>query len=174
MNWSELLKSEVDSTYKATQGLIDLVEDNELNWKPSSGSNWMTMGQLLKHVETSCGACFKGFVTGDWGMPEGVDPSEMSPDEMLPPAEKMPTTGSVAEAKKLLAADKQVALDMLSKCSEDDLATKQTIAPWDPSGVILGQRLMLMIGHLNSHKDQLFYYLKLQGKPVHTGNLWGM
>jgi len=30
-----------------------------------------------------------------------------------------------------------------------------------------------MIQHLNQHKGQLFYYLKLQGKPVSTPDLWG-
>lgn len=175
MKWTELLKSEIESTYKATEGLIDLVKDDELNWKPSTGSNWMTVGQLLKHLPTGCGACFKGFVTGDWGMPQGVDPYDMPADEMLPPASKMPTIGSVTEAKGQLAADKKLAYEMLSQCSEEDLAGKETVAPWDPSGgVVLGQRLLQMVGHLSSHKGQLYYYLKLQGKPVHTGNLWGM
>jgi hypothetical protein len=39
--------------------------------------------------------------------------------------------------------------------------------------MILGQRLLQMVAHLAQHKAQLFYYLKLQGKPVHTGHLWG-
>jgi len=30
-----------------------------------------------------------------------------------------------------------------------------------------------MIQHLDRHKVQLFYYLKLQGKPVNTADLWG-
>ncbi len=30
-----------------------------------------------------------------------------------------------------------------------------------------------MIEHLKQHKGQLFYYLKLQGKPVNTSDLWG-
>jgi hypothetical protein len=30
------------------------------------------------------------------------------------------------------------------------------------------------IHHLQQHKGQLFYYLKLQGKPVNTEHLWGM
>jgi hypothetical protein len=30
-----------------------------------------------------------------------------------------------------------------------------------------------MVDHLASHKSQLFYYLKLMGRPVHTGSLWG-
>ena len=40
--------------------------------------------------------------------------------------------------------------------------------------MVLGRRLLQMVEHLNQHKGQLFYYLKLQGVPVHTGNLWGM
>jgi hypothetical protein len=32
----------------------------------------------------------------------------------------------------------------------------------------------MSVQHLAQHKGHLFYYLKLQGKPVHTGDLWGM
>lgn len=62
---------------------------------------------------------------------------------------------------------------MLEKCSEEDLAIKPAPAPWDPQSVNLGHRLLQMIGHLNQHKAQLFYYLKLQDKPVNTGHLYG-
>ena len=31
-----------------------------------------------------------------------------------------------------------------------------------------------MVEHLATHKAQLFYYLKLQGKDVDTMHLWGM
>ena len=174
MNWTELLKSEIESTYRATAGLLDLVDEDRLDWKPATGSNWMTTGQLLKHIINSCGACFRGYVTGDWGMPDSVDIRELSPEEMLLPAEKMPTIGSVAEAKKLLAKDKQLALDMLTESGEENLAHKTAAAPWDPTGMILGYHLLHMVEHLSQHKSQLFYYLKLQGKPVNTGNLWGM
>ena len=136
----------------------------------------MTLGQLLKHLADGCGAPMRGFVTGDWGpLPEGAaDAGELSPEEMLLPAEKMPTVESVAEAKEQLAKDKQLALEMLAECSEEDLSTKPAPAPWDPSEMILGHRLLQMVNHLGSHKHQLFYYLKLQGQPVNTGHLWGM
>ena len=62
----------------------------------------------------SCGICFRGFVTGDWGMPEGKEFSELTPEEQLPPAEKLPAVESVAEAKRLLAEDRQVALEIAS------------------------------------------------------------
>jgi len=169
MNWTELLKGEIESTYHATEGLLKLVDKDKLSWKPATGSNWMSTGQLLMHITNACGACCKGFVTGDWGMPK-----DMKPEDMLPPAEKLPAVKSLDEAQKLLAEDKKVALRMVVEAGEKDLTSKPATAPWDPRPMALGQRLLQMVGHLGQHKGQLFYYLKLQGKPVNTGNLWGM
>ena len=174
MSWPELIKREIQFTYKSADNLIGLVDDDTIDWKPSDSNNWMTTGQVLRHMTTACGMCFKGFVTGDWGMPEGMDASDMSMEEMLPPAEKLPSIESAAEAAKLLREDMKLALDMLEQCSEDDLDNKPAPAPWDPSPMILGHRLLSMVDHLKLHKSQLYYYLKLQGKPVNTGNLWGM
>lgn len=174
MNWKELLVGELEGAYKTTMGLMDKVNDSELSWKPSAENNWMSMSQLLMHLTNACGACFKGFVTGDWGMPEDMDISNLKPEDMLPPAEKLPSIASVEEAKRLLAEDKQLALDILNQVSEDDLANKITTAPWNPTEKVLGYQLLMMVEHLQSHKSQLFYYLKLQGKPVHTGDLWSM
>ena len=172
MNWTELLSAEVEHTYDVTDKLLDLVDDDKLGWKPETGSNWMTAGQLLKHISEACGTGMKGFVTGDWGMPPDADPSAMSSEDMLPPAEKLPTLGSVAEAKKLLAEDKALAVEMIAKAGEDRLANEDSAAPWDPRPTKLGHQLLSMVVHLQMHKAQLFYYLKLQGKPVNTGNLW--
>ena len=139
MSWKELLTREVEGTYKVTEDLVAMVDDKDLDWKPSTGSNWMTTGQLLMHIGTSvCGSAFKGFATGDWGLPEGMDISEMSEEDMMPPAEKMPAVPNVAEAKRLLAADKKTALDTLASLSEEDLATRPAPAPWDQSKMILG------------------------------------
>lgn len=175
MNWTELLTTEIEDMYKVTDALLELVDDDQLDWKPVTGENWMTMGQLLRHISDACGAPIRGFCTGDWGMPEG----EMSADiasatEMLPQAEALPTVSSVAEARRLLAEDRQLALEMLAQAGEERLAEEARAAPWDPTEVLLGHRLLSMAYHLGSHKAQLFYYLKLQGKPVHTGHLWGM
>jgi len=169
MNWTELLKSEIESAFRATEGLVALVDKDKLNWKPATGANWMTTGQLLKHLETSCGAMCKGFLTGDWGMP-----ADASPDEMLPPADKLPAATSLAETKKAIAADKKLALGMVVEAGEKNLANKQVAAPWDPTVKPLGQQMLECAKHLASHKSQLFYYLKLQGKPVNTMTLWGM
>ncbi|HOK46022.1 MAG TPA: DinB family protein [Bryobacteraceae bacterium] len=174
MTWTQLLKDEVETTYSATLKLLDKVDPNSLEWKPQSGSNWMTTGQLLMHLTNACGAAFKSFVTGDWGLPPGVKFEDLPPEQQLPPAEKMPTIGSVEEARKLLLEDKALALQMIDKAGEHDLANKQVAAPWAPDEeYALGRHLLQMIQHLAMHKSQLFYYLKLQGKPVNTVDLWG-
>ena len=169
MNWTKTLEGEVENTYHAAEGLLKLVDKDSLGWKPATGANWMTTGQLLRHVPEACGSCMKGFVTGDWGMP-----ADATMEDMLPSADKMPAVKSVAEAKKLLAADKKLALAMIKKAGEKNLASKMVAAPWDPTPYPLGRQLLHMVNHLQQHKGQLFYYLKLQGKPVHTGNLYGM
>ncbi len=174
MNWTELLTAEMETAYRSTANLMDRVDPDSLGWKPGTGSNWMTVGQLLKHLTESCGIVCKGFVTGDWGLPAGIKPEDILPEEMLPPAEKLPAVSSVSTAKEALAKDKALALEMIRKAGERDLSEKKMAAPWAP-GVeyILGRHLLQMVQHLERHKSQLYYYLKLQGKPVNTADLWG-
>ena len=174
MNLTELLKSEIEYGFKTTEGLMDQVGDLALDWKPSDANNWMTTGQLLFHLATSCGMPSKGFVTGDWGFPDGVDVENIPKEEMMPPAEKMQSVESLDQAKSMFAEDKKVALEMVDQAGEERLQNDPTPAPWDPSPAPLGQRLLQMVQHQAAHKSQLFYYLKLQGKPVNTMHLWGM
>lgn len=171
MNWTALIKAEMDVTYNATEKLIAMVSDEELNWRPATGENWMTTGQLLRHIPEACGFCFRGFITGDWTLPEDV---KTDPGEMLPRADQLPAVSSVAEARQLLADDKALAYRLLEEQGEDVLATRMVAAPWDPEERILGHQLLGMVNHLEGHKNQLFYYLKLQGKPVNTFHMYGM
>ena len=39
MNWTALLKSEMEETYRATEGLMDLVDEDKLDWVPETGEN---------------------------------------------------------------------------------------------------------------------------------------
>jgi uncharacterized damage-inducible protein DinB len=172
MNWTELIKAEMAQTYNSTEKLIAMVEDSKLNWKPTTGSNWMTTGQLLCHIPDACGTCFKGFYTGDWG---GTDvEGDVPVQEMLPPAEKLPSVSSVAEALERLAKDKELAHSILAQAGEEELATRMVTAPWNPQPMLLGHQLLGMVAHLEMHKNQLYYYLKLQGHPVNTMHMFGM
>lgn len=173
MKWRDLLTKRMDETYFAAERLFDMVDETKLDWKPETGQNWMTTGQLILHISWACGGCIKGFVTGDWSPPKEAEMLGGS-EEMLASAEQLPTASSLARAKEMLAEDKKLAYQLLAQCSDDDLETKGSPAPWDPREQPLGWRMLEMIDHLNQHKGQLFYYLKLQGNLVNTWHLWGV
>ncbi len=171
MNWTELLEAEANTAYRAAEGLMTLVDDGMLEWKPTTGENWMTTGQLLKHLTSACGAACRMFVMGEWGAPEGAE--DLPGEGMLPAAEDMPSVENVAAARRALAEDKALALRMIEEAA--GRMDEPTPAPWAPDYPLpLGQQLLSMVGHLGNHKAQLYYYLKLQGKPVNTMHLYGM
>ena len=174
MNWTKLLKTEMESTYCATARLLDRVDASNLEWKPASGTNWMTMGQLIRHIADACGAGCRGFVIGEWGLPEGKTWADLTAEENLPPAEILPASASVEEAKRLLDEDRALALAMVDYAGELRLAVEVAPTPWAPEVKrLLGMQLLQMVRHLDRHKSQLFYYLKLEGVPVDTRDLWG-
>jgi uncharacterized damage-inducible protein DinB len=170
MTLKEILQEDAASVYQTTEGLMRLVDESQLDWKPSTGENWMTVGQLLQHCTNACGMTVQGFITGDWGMP--MDPAEMPEGEMMPPAEKMPSVKTVDEAIRLLSEDREMALKLFSEVSEERLANERSAPPWGGPERSLFQHVHEMIWHLGQHKGQLFYYLKLQGQPVNTMHLW--
>jgi uncharacterized damage-inducible protein DinB len=174
MSLLEILRQEAEGTYAVTEKLFRRVEPASLSWKPATGENWMTVGQLLMHCTNSCGMAFKGMLTGDWGMPEGVKMEDLKPEEMLPPAEKLPTVESVEQAIQLLHADRELTLKLLAEADERRLLTECFPAPWGGPPVTLLQHLWHMVGHLEQHKGQLFYYLKLMGQKVGTADLYWM
>ncbi len=173
MNWTELISAEMNSSYKAADGLLAMINDDELGWKPATGHNWMTVGQLLLHLVTSCGLCMQGFVTGNWAPPAELGyPEDM---EGMLPAEKLPSARGVAWAREYLEQDRLTGLKALETAGEEKLGGFSLAAPWEP-GVerLLGHHCLQMVTHLNVHKAQLFYYLKLMGRDVNTLNLWGV
>jgi uncharacterized damage-inducible protein DinB len=172
MNWHELLDKQIDDAYNVAERLVKLLDEKDLAWKPSDGNNWMTTAQLLMHLGRSCGVPMKGFATGVWDMASHKDIDTTKPAKMPPPAEKMPAVKSIDEALELLATDRKTAHEAVKQSSEEDLSSRPTPAPWDPEPINLGLRLLQMIDHFSQHKAQLFYYLKLQGKPVNTMHLY--
>ncbi len=173
MSLSEILKEDAATMYRVTEGLFDLVDD--LDWKPATGKNWMTTGQLMRHCAEACGSGMRGFLTGDWGpYGEALEESmeETGEDPPLPTAEEMPAVQSVEEALGLLRADREVCMEALAGVSDARLVGERSAAPWGGPERTLLQHCCETIWHLGQHKGQLFYYLKLQGKDVDTMNLW--
>lgn len=174
MTLIEVLKQDAENMYAVTEALFKRVEPGMLEWKPATGENWMTVGQLLMHCTGSCGMAIQGFITGDWGLPEGVRFEDMKPEDALPPASAMATAESVEQALQLLAVDRALATAQLSALDESRLLAASFPPPWGGKSVTLFQHLLNMIGHLGIHRAQLFYYLKLMGQNVNTMDMYGM
>ncbi len=175
MNWTQLLKSEIETACATTARLLDKADPESLDWKPESGGNWMTVGQFLKHITNACGAGCKGSVTSDWGLPAGKKLEDLSPEEALPPAEKMPAVESVEEAKNLPTEDKIIALEMVHQAGEDDLANREIACSLGPRSTLAPRPASSPIGAASSTGTKASYATtsSYQGKPVNTTDLWG-
>ena len=171
----DVLINEAESAYIITEQLFRLVSDQELTWMPPTGKNWMTAGQLLMHCASfGCGKAVQGFIKGDWGLPEGLNMEDLAQDNHVPPPAELPAVENVQQALDLLEEDKKLALNCLAEVDENLLLDKAIVAPWGGPELPLFQHLLDMVAHLNQHKGQLFYYLKLMGRNVSTKDLWGV
>lgn len=170
MRLSQILIHDADAMYRATEGLFKKVDD--LSWKPASGRNWMSTGQLLRHCTEACGFTIHGFVSEGWGVPADGPESGASDGVRLPSVEELPSVSSVEEALERLAEDRALCVRTLSDVDDERLLGEWSVAPWGGPEVTLFQHCNGMIWHLGQHKGQLFYYLKLQGKAVDTFDLW--
>jgi uncharacterized damage-inducible protein DinB len=169
----QILTREIETAYAVTDKLLARVTDADLDFRPTTGRSWMTVGQLLRHLGDACGVPMRGFVTGDYGLPDGTRFEDLPPEQMLPPAETLPKVACVEDARRLLAQDREVALAALAEAGETDLLCRRFAAPWGGPELTLFEHLLHMVDHLRQHKGQLFYYLKLLGRDVATGDLWG-
>lgn len=175
MKLKDILTAEAENTYSTTEKLFRHVSDAELGWSPPLGKNWMTTGQLLMHCAGfGCGKAVKGFLKDDWGLPDGPSMDDLSSVDHNPPPSVLPCVVSVQQALDLLAEDKELALCCIAEADESKFLGAAFTAPWGGPELCLFQHLQLMIDHLNQHKGQLFYYLKMMGKNVSTPDLWGM
>jgi uncharacterized damage-inducible protein DinB len=169
-----VLLREADVTYAVAEKLFRRVANEDLSWTPATGNNWMTVGQLLMHCASfGCGKAIQGFVKGDWGEPAGTSVEDTTGEVHMPPASALPEVESVERALSLLAEDRILALSCITAAREASLLSARCAAPWGGPELTLFEHLSLMIDHLAQHKGQLFYYLKLMGKKVDTGDLWG-
>ena len=75
----------------------------------------------------------------------------------------------MAEARQLFDEERLLALAMVDRASEERLALEAVATPWAPQVKrLLGMQLLRMVLHLDRHKSQLLYYLKLRGEAVKT------
>lgn len=163
MTRNEYLKF-TEGIYKATRGLIQLTPENKLDFKPKDGL--MTIAQVLKHLTTCLGTGLSMAINNSW--------PDITQDEMLPPAEKMPKSNSAAEALKEIDQDWELLKQEIEKITDGEFNQNKINVPWMPFPMTILELMMQSMEHLSNHRMQLFTWLKLSGEELNTGHLYGM
>ena len=157
------LAAYADDIYKATAHLLRMAPEERWTYRPAEG-NWMSLGQLARHLTDATGVGLRGFITSDWGPP----PED---GEMMPTAEKMPLC-TKDEALRALEDDRLLMHEMLDSLPAEEFSHRTVSAPWGGERP-LWYYCLQMVEHQIAHRMQLFQYLKQLGLPVTTNDLYG-
>ena len=149
-----------ETIYRPTTKLISLAPADKLDWKPGAG-NYMNLGQLLHHVST----CPGGFVAAvNNAFPPGDAFQKFLQEDLR--NTKMP---EIAGREVSRAWDEAKAA--LTAVPPAEFQARMVAVPWGPP-MPLWRTCLAMAEHWLNHKYQLFFYLKLLGKPVNTMTLY--
>lgn len=145
---------------KCLQSLFAKAKATDLNYRPRS--DMMSTGQVIHHLAEGVGETLKMTVNNSWpNMPNGG---------MLT-LEQMPTIPSIDAAIAMLNKDGAATSDYLSTIPEEQFANNVYGTPWGAQGKLW--RLALhYLQHMQMHKMQLFQYLRIQGLPINTMDLY--
>jgi hypothetical protein len=152
---------EYQQEIKVLQGLFAKTKATDLNYRPRP--DMMSTGQVVHHLSEGLGEALRMTVTGQW--------PPMSPEDMLPKVDKMATAKSLEEASKMLDKDGALTADYLSTIPEEQFAQSRYGTPWGAEGK-LWRLALYYLEHMQMHKMQLFQYLRIQGIPVNTMDLY--
>jgi len=161
----EALRAKVSEAVERTDHLVSLVTEGSLAWQPqiaSSNPSAMDVGHLLGHLLD----CLSGFCACfQKAFPEhlaGLDSLRgLEVNHFCPPGEAR---------ERIAEYGKQIERGFLL-CLDSDLSrVLQTI--FAPKGETLMTLLLGNLEHLLNHKYQLFLYVKLQGLPVTSRDLY--
>ncbi|MBI4641582.1 MAG: DinB family protein [Candidatus Tectomicrobia bacterium] len=143
-------RSQVERLHKLTKKLMSLAPDQP-DWKP--GENFMSLGDLLNHLS---------------GINRAIIRSVKGPDAVPPvgPDKAVTAQAAISRMEEGFAA----AIKVLDELPESDYLNKE-VETQIYKGPLYGM-LSRIVEHQTNHKMQLFFYLKLLGKPVNTQTLY--
>lgn len=152
--------TEYNTELKPLLHLIRQAGSTDLKWRPRP--DMMSTGQVIHHLSEGLAMALQCLNTGEW---------PLSGEAMLPPLDKIPAIASVDVALAALQRDRSETEKVLAGLSEADFGSKQVSVPWGESG-LFWRLAFSFLEHLKMHKMQLFLYLRLQGLPLNTMDLY--
>jgi hypothetical protein len=161
----ESIAQKVLENIERTEHLASLVPPSQLQWRPESPDNLAkatTLGHLLGHLLDSlagfCAAFYKAF------------PVELADFREIRSLGFNEPCGPDDARQKIQLLTPYIDRGF-RQCSDADLV-RRIPTVFVPNGETLATILLGNLEHLINHKYQLFFYLKLLGTPVSTGDLY--
>jgi len=113
----------------------------------------MTMGRLIKHLQSIELFITRGVVSNNWE--KNIQTDVSTRESMI----------------QTLDNNHNQAIKLLEQVDENDLLNKQVKTPFSEGSML--SLLLFNLDHLHHHRTQLFLYLKLLDMDVNTMTIWG-
>lgn len=160
------LHEKIQEGVERTIHLVGLVPDDRMDWRPAasaaSSPNVVDLGHLLGHLLD----CVAGFCAGL----QAAFPSARREFKQIRELEVNHSCRPDDAAARLHQYSRCIS-KAFEFCSDEDLARKIPTV-FASEGEPLITLLLGNLEHLTNHKYQLFFYLRLLGVPVNTGDLY--
>ena len=156
----EQLIEEFDRAVRAAEVVFRSVPEDKADWAPREGM--LTCGQQMIHMAGALSFYAKGVRTGEW--------ATRSLDEILKQNHDAPSASSALALRILRRSAEE--FRALVRDLTDQAWTEPVYSPQFGTEVPRWKLILLGIEHHNTHKAELFVYLKLLGVAIGTKELY--
>lgn len=161
----ESLREKIFETIERTQHLVSLASAQRLDWHPgtvNAAKGFLDLGHLMGHLLE----CLSGFCAVFYA----AFPEKMGYLSDLRSLE-VNHCCTAEEANRRIQEYARWIAQAFDVCKDSDL-TRVLPTVFDPAGETVAMLLLGNLEHLINHKYQLFFYLKMQGMPVGSRDLY--
>jgi len=162
-----VLRKKVLTTIERTEHLVTLTPVGELDWRPTTvpgAGEACELGHLLGHLLD----CMAGFCAAF----HAAFPKRLARLAKLK-SEKVNHFCAPEEWRARVGIYRKAIGQGFRACTDQDLG-RPIKTVFNPRGELFGSILLGNLEHVLNHKYQLFFYLKLLGVPVGTGDLYDL
>ncbi|MFH1861982.1 MAG: DinB family protein [bacterium] len=152
--------AEYDNELRPLRNLVQKTEGTDLNWRPRV--DMMSTGQVIYHITEGIAEGLRCLLTGNW---------PFTAETMLPTVDQIKSVVSVKEGLAALEKDRTETEQVLQELSDQEFASKYVETPWGYNGN-MWRISLFFLEHMKMHKMQLFLYLRIQGLPISTMDLY--
>ncbi|MEO8512857.1 MAG: hypothetical protein ABI543_04815 [Ignavibacteria bacterium] len=140
--------------------LFTMIPPSLYDYTPKAGMR--TTLEVLRYLSWCAGSCVENYMEADPGKRKGIYSRNSDYGNTMKPEDFPVRMDEQMEKIKMLMKD----------VKDEDLLTKEVLLPWQEP-MLLGEALIeTAVKWLTGYKMQLFFYMKMNGIELDTGDCW--